>query len=88
MRVFPCCMGEGEYFAGRGPPFQAGMEAPFVFVTRADFGSYSPYFFARRTGSSPVNGLEPWFLTAAPANYRFDCPRAIFFTLRLAEPRA
>ena len=48
----------------------------------------SPYFFATEIGSSPASGLEPSFLTAAPANYRFDCPRAIFFTLRLAEPRA
>src|ERR1019366_6689676 len=66
MRVFPCCMGEGEYFAGGGPPFQAGMEAPFVFEekTLGQTSVLSPCFFATKTGSSPANGLEPSFLTA------------------------
>ena len=43
--------------------------------------------------SVPRNKLQPlqqdWsFLGVAAACYRFDCPRAIFFTLRFSEPRA
>ena len=87
MRVFPCCMGEGEYFAGRGPHSRQ-VWSPFRIRNKGRLRIQLSLFFRNKNRLQPGNGLEPWFLTAAPANYRFDCPRAIFFTLRLAEPRA
>jgi hypothetical protein len=79
MRLFPFGMGEGEYVAAGGPPFQGRVWGPLVvflsFVV-AHWLQANPlrraFLRGNKKGSSPANGLEPPFLTLAPSNYRFD----------------